>query len=584
MFCTKCGASNPDGSKFCSNCGNALMDSVAEATVQPETPTVETAPDGQEFSVAEEIPAMEEFSAADVEVPVAVAEAPADSKPGIDLAELKAKGAALLEKAAPLIEKVKPLFQNKMVVGCIAAALVLLITVCVIVGALNSGNGYTDYEHFVNVVTKDDTIYIVRDNKVTATKIEANYPYSDATSIDGNVFAFLTENDELVVVNGNKAVIAAEEVESFRLSVNGNGIAFISNEDDYALSLYNIKSKKTTEITEAFSGYEYAISPDGKSVLYNEYDEDDKQFNLMYFNGKKSTKVASEVELVGLSNGGKYIYAYGYSDNGNRNLYAYNTKGSKVKLGNCDSNTFRFNEEMTQVLFYNEGKAYISSKGKEAVKISNSSIYPLVAPNASSFNTEDCVVYPVGNLYGITYTGYDGNGNRSVWFIHKNSNRSCKLVSDVSSVCLDASAEYLYYLNDDSELCVLKISHGDSASDKAKVLAEDVSSYVITSDRSKAYFTSDGGLYSCNGKTGRSKKTIVSDDVDTALVISKKDVVFYYYDGEVYACSNGRKGTKINVDAEYVSGTPNGIVYASNDDTLFVSTGSKRFTKLFEME
>jgi TM2 domain-containing membrane protein YozV len=44
MFCSKCGAENPDGAKFCAKCGNALAAPVAPPTVAPDTVRAAAAP------------------------------------------------------------------------------------------------------------------------------------------------------------------------------------------------------------------------------------------------------------------------------------------------------------------------------------------------------------------------------------------------------------------------------------------------------------------------------------------------------------------------------------------------------------
>ena len=130
----------------------------------------------------------------------------------------------------------------------------------------------------------------------------------------------------------------------------------------------------------------------------------------------------------------------------------------------------------------------------------------------------------------------------------------------------------------------MKISHGDNASTKAKTIAEDVANYVVTSNRKRVYFISDGGLYSCNGKNGNGKKTIASEDVAGQLAINAKDVVYYSMDGDTYACSNGRKGTKVLSDSTGFAAYPNGIVYAGTEDALYVTTGAKKLKKLMNID
>lgn len=565
MFCPNCGADNGEGAKFCLSCGTNLQaapapsESVTEPVAEPAAVAAEP--------VAE----------------VAVAEPAAEAAPKENkfLDALK----ALWAKCAPIVEKAKPVIkENKPIVAGVIGGIVLFIVVCIIISAATSGNGFTPFENYVTMNSEDGTIVIIRDNKVIKTDVEADSIRNGGQSLDGSVTAFLTDAGTLHVFKGSKVVNVAEEVVDFVMSSTGKGIAYIVEDgDEYVLNLYNVSSKKNTVIaTNVYEGT-YDLSPDGKSVCYYEYDEEDDTFTLMYATASKNTKItSSEVELAGLSNSGKYIYAVGTNDEGEEILYSFNTKGEREKLDNITSSSVYFNEDHTQILFFNDGKTYISTKGKEAVKISSSKIRPLVAPNAQSFSGPESTTYPVKSLFDHVYTGSDSNGNHSAWFIRKNTDKSCKLVSNISNVRLDQSAEYLYYIYD-SELRVIKISHGDSASEKYKTLGEDVSSYVVTSDRSKVYYLSAGALYSCNGKTGSGKKTVASDDVSD-FTINGKDVVFYSIDGDVYATSNGRKGKKVGSDIQVLISAPNGIVYAVSEDVIYVSNGSKSLKKLYEME
>lgn len=567
MLCSNCGAENAEGTKFCANCGFGLAEPVVN----------------EEPVVSEEIA---------VEAPVAaeLSEQPEAPKEGVGVA-IKSALNDLLQIVKPLADKVKPFVaKNKLLLAGIAGGVALILIACIVIGILTAGNGYTDYKHAIEAMVDDETVYILYDNKVIKTDIETEDIEQTASSLDGSIFAFLTEEGELVVVRNKKYTVVEDDVAGFYMSVNGNGIVYgVEEDEEQILYLYNVKSKKSTKISDDgdnISGI--AISPDGKSVVYGLYDEEDEETDIMYFKGSKSSKVTSgDFTVVGMSNNGKQIYMIERKETDTEDLFdityqlnCYNKKGDKEKLGEVDNLT-GFNEDHTQILFTNEGKTYLSAKGKAAVKISNSTIRPLVAPNAKTQSSMMGTTYPISNLYNKVFVGYDSNSNYSAWYIKKNADKSVKLVSDVSVVKLDSEAEYLYYIDEDDELKTLKISHGDKASDKAKTLAEDVDSYVVTSDRKKVYFVSDGGLYSCNGKNGGSKKTIASDDVSTQLAINKKDVVYYAVDSDLYACSNGKKGTRVLSDAEYMESTPNGLVYASDEDSIYVSNGSKKLKKIW---
>jgi hypothetical protein len=148
-------------------------------------------------------------------------------------------------------------------------------------------------------------------------------------------------------------------------------------------------------------------------------------------------------------------------------------------------------------------------------------------------------------------------------------------------VKLDESAKYLYYINKDEDLKMLKISHGDRAADKAKLIAEDVENFVVTSDRSKVYYISEDALYCVNGKNGKSKKTIANEDVGHSLALNQSDVCYYYVEGDIYASSNGGKGTLVVAEVENMDVSPNGIVYIETEDVMYASKTAKKPTKIF---
>lgn len=570
MYCPICGKANDDQAMFCSSCGSALPSASEPA---PEV-----------VSVAEPV----QTPAA----PEATTDAPAEAKgPG-----LMAKLQPVLDKVKPVAAKVKPFVQkNKLLLAGIACILILVICISLIVSVCTSGNGYITAEHAYIADVVDDELVVIRDKKVIYTGIETSGIIKNVCNLDRTIFAVLTSDNELVVVNGTKVKTAAEDVVDFEMSASGAGIAYITKDGgDYSLCLYKVSSKKSKTITDEYRMYaysdiffseynQYCISPDGKSVAYFDIDSEENEATLMYFNGSKNIKItSSEVELLGLSNGGKYIYVLNQNDDGDQFLYSYNTKGERTKIDSCSSSTVYFNDDHTQILFFNDSKSYISAKAKEGVKISSGSARLILAGNSATCDDDN--TYPVEDLYGKVYRCYS-DGKYNLWIIKKNTDKSAKLASGVSQYTLDAEAEYVYYLNDESTLKVLKISHGDNASDKAKTIAEDVDNYVVTSDRSRVYFISDNSLYSCSGKNGNGKRVIANDDVSTYyLALNEKDVVYYVMDGDAYACSNGKKGTKVVTDCEGLIGYYNGVVYVVSDDTIYATTGAKKVTKILTME
>lgn len=575
MKCLNCGAELPEGAKFCGSCGASAM--------PPQEPVAE-----EQMNPAE-TPVWNEETVAEAAAP---AEEKAPSKVKLAMAAVAAKVKPVL---APVVEKCKPFVQkNKLYLTGAACLVLMLVMVLIVVSIFTAGNGYTPFEHAISAFVSNDGEVLLRyDNKkIIKTGIEAESIGDTQVSIDGNVYAFLTSEDQLVVAKGKKVTVVSDDVTEFKLSVTGKGIGYVTeNEDGEAtLKLHKVGSKKSTTVLEDFNYASYAMSPDGKSMAYFKYDSENGESDLMFFNGSKHTKItSSKVVLVGLANKGKYIYAVGTNDENDTILYSYNTKGDKQKLGDCMSTAFCFNEDHTQVLFFDgnmslsegvEYKTYIATKGKEAKKVSSSLATPMVPQGSEIFTQGVVATIPTDTLFNKVYSCFK-DGQYNAWVIKKNVDKSSKLASNIDDAVLDASAEYLYYTDKDNDLKMLKISHGDRASDKAKLIAEDVESFVVTSDRKRVYFVSEDSLYSVKGKSGKGKRTIASEDVARTLVLNQDDICYYYVDGDVHACSNGKKGKLVVADAEKLYAYANGVVYVETDDAMYATKTAKKPAKIY---
>lgn len=584
MNCPACGADNAPGSKFCISCGSA-MEAPQTETVTAAIPVFDVAPTVPVISVMEStipvtestVPVMEStipvIPVTESTVPVSgVATAEPEAAPKLDVKEITTK---LTQTLKPVGSKLKALWANQKVrMGILGGALALIVLV-VLCSLLGNGNGFIKTQENIRYIQSAKGEYsILVGKKVLKNKIESKEGIDYmSSSLDGKVAAILTEEGQLYVVKGSKLISVAENVTGFKISVSGNGIAYATqSEKEDTATLYLAKvNGKSTEICGKL-GSSYAISPDGKSVAYLEDGGD-----LMLFKGKKSVSICDEknIRLYGLSNNGKQIYIR-ISDEDENILYSYNSKGKKTKLGSIDGSLY-YNDDHTQVMFENEdGKTYIATKGKEAIKACSDSLDLVIAPGSASMGT----TYPVSNLYGHVYE----SGDNEAHLIKKN--KDIKLVSKATNMQLDGSAEYLYYCYDSEEIRYIKISQGEKASEKAKTVVEEYTGFAITSDRKYLYY-SDGkdGLMCVNAKKGGTARQ-VADDVDfsAGLACSAENVVYYVIDDDLYAVSNGKKGRKVLSDVDSVVSSKNGYVYASNDDALFVSTGSKKPKKVLDLD
>lgn len=563
MFCTKCGAQIEDGAKFCTSCGQPVEEAAAPAQA-PAAPEAVPAAPVQETTPAE----------------------PAEKKDAVGdlLAKAKVFFAALAAKIMPAVKKADDkageVLGNKKnyVYAGVLALLGLIITVSVIAALIPDDNGYLTYDAAFELAAYDEQVYLIKEGKLIEIKTDAESVSDTRSSIDGKVIVFKYDGS-LYQIKGKKASVVAEDVADYSLSLYGDSIVYTTVDGtDTTYSYCKLGGKPVEFFENEIDSFitSYTISPDGKSVAFTATDGLDSE--LYFFNGKKAEEVAGcNGTVVGMSNGGKYIYTVVIDEEiGKTTLFSYNKKGDKEKIDSCSASRFYLNLDGTEIMFFDDGRSYISVKGKEAVKAASAEL-SLARPRYTSAHSasSSAYVYPVESLYNHVYTSGD-----TAYFVSKKESKNIKLVSaDSSRFTLDDSAEFLYYMDDETLMC-LKISQGENAKGKAKEIAEDVEAYVVSSDRKNLYFVADESLYVVNGKKGGKPKMLSSDDVSGSLAISNDDIVYYYCDGAVYAAKGRSKGKMVLDDAGFEN--VGGYVYIADEDAIYAARGTRKPKKLLE--
>lgn len=652
MHCTKCGAELTPGAKFCVTCGAVVEAPAAAPVYAPVEPVAEPV----SYAPVEPV----SYAPADPVGydPVEPAAAPAytyEDSPSPKKEGSKVDVSAVKSQLGEILKPVAKLFSNKLIRFGVIGVLALLIVGAIVVTIIGSGNGYINEKQTVKLVENGDTLHILVDGKEIKDTIEipqqlnkdgepdteygsdelSYYTVTSESSIDnkitaiwvyGNSYEIYSEKSwdydyyrcgDLYVLNGKKLVKVADDVSGYTLSSSGKSLAYLTyngRDAEYepetaTLNLYTISNKKSVKISSDIDlgDWDVQISPDGKSVAYVEAEfevntEDEEyttEYTLMLYNNKKSTKITDkEVNLVGISNKGKYIYAIRVDrkegSDTTYTMYCYNNKGEGTKLGKSSSKyTGYMNKDHTQVLFYNDGKTYIANKNKEPVRVSAEELY-LLAPITAGYANG---TYPVSNLFNQIYYSYEYKSGTAysytvydVWLIKKNPDKKQKLVSNSYSYpYMDESGKFLYYMNKSDDLLCAEISKGEKAGEKAKEIARDVSYYRVTSDRKRVYFISDGNLYSVNGKKGGKTKIVCNDNVDS-MTLNKNNVLFYLVmedddeSGELYATNNGKQGKRVMDDVVDLYAYSYDIVYAETEDALFVSTGGKKIKEVLNFD
>ncbi len=539
MKCPNCGAEYAEKVAFCTVCGTKMPDEAPaqEPAAQP-IPTEQPAPAQQ---------------------PEAPKENPLDT---------------VMDKLTPVAEKIKAFLSVKKNLMTVGIAIIAVLALILIISAITSGStGFVTYDEYVFFsANDDDELVIVREGKMIETGYEYGSGVSSYRSQDGKITAFLTSEGTLAYLKGNKVTEIAEEVTYCKLSASGKAVVYES-EDGLFLSTLGGEPKEL-ENEEAMIGT-LSISPDGKSVLYSMIEEGETEITLKYYNGKESVKVKDNAQALGISDGGKYIYYSASNDEGELHVYFYNAKkDEKVKLARISNDSYSpvsFNIDLSQIMINDyEGKTYISTKGKEAEKVSSKSLSIISVSKTLTVSN----IVPVDDFYGKLYRG-DGN----VYLLDKNPDKTEKLLSGAGRVVVDDEYETLHYV-DDEELFVTKVSYGEKAKDKAKLIAEDVSDFEITENGKSAYYLSDEEVFvkKANGK-GEAKR-VSSDDVTSSYIIMDgNDNVYFMCDEELHVVK-GKKSSACVVEDCVDYNVYDGYFYAFDDEACYYVKGTKA-EKLF---
>ncbi|MBR6534364.1 MAG: zinc ribbon domain-containing protein [Clostridia bacterium] len=507
MVCNKCGAQNPDESKFCQACGNAL-----EAQTEQAAQTEQTAQTEQ---------------------------------------------ASQTSQAAPAAKGKK---SNKMLIAIVAAVVVigLLIGVIGVIAIANSGpDSYIKGDYSVIYDEESDESAVIYAGKIIAEKIEGKISLRE--SLDGTVAVYKDSDDSLysITKSGTKKIV--DEAASFELSDNGAKLVY--TDVDGTSFLYDMKKGDKKSITDE-KAQQWVFSPNGDALAYHVLnvpedeteaedeiteDEDEPRVLTYVFYKGKSTKVGEDSVVLALSDDCKYIY-YGkvdFDENGYEEsvaLYVTNLKGEKTKISATANDAPVFNADRTQMLFNDEsGKWYVSVKGGEKIKIDG------VSSSVSSLFVIDGVkqTEKFQNNYFVGYS----DGEYAIYKVNKKWSAE-KLASGIDSYKTSDDGKTIYYIKSNK----LYILGNDEA------IEEDVKGFSLTSDGKAAYFrTEDDTLYY---KKGKKAKKRIADDVKTAYITHDDTVLFLDEDGALFSSVNGKAPKSVGTDIENV--------YIRHDYTYFI--------------
>jgi len=412
---------------------------------------------------------------------------------------------------------------------------------------MESGKGYLVVRSMVDDGYLD-TIYYVSDKKAKPFADEANgNGILGAISADGSAVAFFTEGER----SGNYS--------------------------EGRLSIYN--GEKTQYIAPAvFSSYisSYCISPDGKTVAYLTYDEEEDDLIARQWINGKSTVLGKGLITFALSNGGKLMY---YIDGSKMNAYVLKGK-ERTKLDSAEElDEVWLNADNTSLIFSSDsGKSYIFNNGGMKTSLSGEISGFLLPPGALCVEIEDGVtIVGVKDFKNTYYCSYDA--------IYRITNKyeTERIVRSYTTAELANDEKTLFYLSSGS---VYKIDGTKSNAEPTMLVDGDVKRFDAIGNGSAVYYVNfDDELFYQKGK---GKPTFIGDvqNSNGFATYDRDGTVFFLNDGELYSAKGGGKASLVtgvdSDDLESIHIVGNDIVvYEDDRNTQYRSNDGKSFAEIY---
>ena len=379
------------------------------------------------------------------------------------------------------------------------------------------------------------------------------------SSLDGKTIALLTSNNALYIATEKGFSQIATDVNRFVLATSGNGIAYTKEK---VLYLYNVDAKTQTPITNQIATYQCAIiSPDGKSLAYEEKKQGEKE-TLYIYNDGNSIQVGELAVPIGISNDANEVY---YHDTVRGLLLVTNAKGEVKQLANKPDITFVLNQDSTQLMFTTDDGIYVTEQGGTPKQCTNIGVEvemyrpDLIMKNQFS-NSQGYHIYVYGTetLANHFYYNYVTN---YVFYLNEAWKANMIFTKEVGSYGIATDGVKGYFTVGG----VLYGFDGTEGETKAQVVKESVKKVKLTSDGKFLYYIDSDGVLWCKDLSDTKAAQLVAKDVNSFyFTMSHDDYLLFKIEDTLYACKDGGVATKIaeNVKRAFVEG--NGTYYYAN--------------------
>ncbi len=566
--CSSCGIEAKAGSKFCTQCGSPVITvPIEEPAEEPiVAPATELVAEEKASEPTEEAPVTEEAPAEETLAEEALAEeAPVEEAPAVDNAAFYYQNPQTEEEPP----KKENFFKKHLKLICIIG-IALVAVIAIIIAIIFLFGGSSKYVEATNDITlmymsDDKQTVIIDKNGVNEVKIKGNYN-KYISSMDGESLLIYMANDTLYLYNDGALVKIAKDVSGeAQLAANGDGVVYV--DADGNLALYSVSSGTSAVVSDDYAK-QYCVSPDGESVLYATKDK----FEVMLYEDGESRELGVEAIPVGVSDGADLIY---YIKNiEDDEILCVVKGGQEVELS--ETEYVCYNADLTQVIFSNANKTYVSVNGGEKKKMSSGEVdldALTIYGGVVELWSDKVVIVPINDFGGMYFM------NKTHELVYADADFDFAVVEkNVKSFKAAKTSNAVYYLKENGEL------YRGEAYNAFSCIAENVDSYEITSDGSACYILDDKTLSYIDGVA---KAVEIEDKVVSANITYDDYLLFICEDKTLYATCDGGEKVTVNDEGEtiVVLPTPIATYYFTGEAgkmTLYGALDGVEFTPFVE--
>ncbi len=413
---------------------------------------------------------------------------------------------------------------------------------------------------------------IVQDNHILTDTLASTTITSEQRSLDGKTLAFInyslrisegseflddfTGSPALYVVREEKIYEVAQNIQSFQLSTDGTTLVYLTTADKsgiQALVVYHVLDGSSEILTQGrMSIRSFCVSPDGKTVAYQEY----KDVFLCLEDNVYEYMGSMDAQLVAISNNGYVIYALDYEKSivyvlRNQAYFQHKFSGAELLLS----------ADHSQMMIYDQGVTYVST-GIEFLKVSDSQLTPMLPANTIRLRNGRLVTLPSESLYRCVYSGYD---RRTPVACLLEEEGISVLTRSSHSFFYDPQHRYLYFFFSDKLQRVDLWNPTDPIT--KEVICQNMENWFLDfdADRGTLFYLSNHSLLEKNPDmpyASALRGENVKDTKDYVPFACGPDgYVYYFKENDLYAAFQGNMDLPVAQDVDRIYKSPNGLVY-----------------------